>query len=180
MKKFRLILISAVVFGVFTNLSCTADEANKANNNSQNNSANSSNNNSNIAKDDTEELEVTIKLPFHPQDAVWREDNLATQDGDNRIPAPTDKKLTAVLKFAKADADKIVEQAAKHLPPAQVSLSTEPWFPAELIAQSQISGDETLKGTSYSAKDFLQMPYSEGRIIRIEGTDYFIVELMAK
>lgn len=154
---------------------------------SNNSNANAANQTSNVAsanktdavKDDIEELEMTIKLPFHPEEARWMDVTLG-KTGDNRVPGPTDKKLTAVLLFLKTDADKITEQAAKYGAPSPVVVNPEKWYPNELIAQSQTSGDETLKGNSYPANDFLNMPYSDGKITRIEGTNYFVVELFAK
>jgi len=151
-----------------------------ANSNSANRNANSANSaNANSLKDDVDEFELTVKLPFHPQEVVWREENQA-MTGDDRVPAPTDKKLTAVILFLKADAEQVVEQAKKYKAGAPETINTENWFPSELIAQSQTSGDETLKGTSYPAKDFFNPPYSDGKLTRIEGTDYFVLELYAK
>jgi hypothetical protein len=100
--------------------------------------------------------------------------------GDNRVPAPTDKKLTAVLRFLNEDADKIVAQAASVKAAAPSTINTEKWFPPELIAQSRTSGDDTLKGLSYPANDFYNAPYSDGTFTRIDGTDYFVLELFAK
>lgn len=140
------------------------------------------NNAANLAKDNTEELHEIIKLPFEPDEeaTVWRETPLADKNSDNRIPAPTDKKLVAVLKFSKEDTEKLVELASTHQPPPQpVETTTETWFPAELIAASGVSGNETLKGTVYSAEDFLKPPYTNGRLIKINETDYFILELTA-
>ena len=117
---------------------------------------------------------MTIKLPFHPEEAVWREET------PGKTPAPTDKKLIAVLRFSKDNADKVTAQAEKYKPGADVKINTESWFPAELIAQSQTSGDETLKGISYPANDFFNTPYTDGKISRIEGTEYFVLELFAK
>lgn len=140
------------------------------------------NNAANLAKDDTEELHEIIKLPFEPDEeaTVWRETPLADKNSDNRIPAPTDKKLVAVLKFSKEDTEKLVELASTHQPPPQIAeTTTETWFPAELTAASSLSGNQTLKGTAYSAEDFLKTPYSNGRLIKINETDYFILELTA-
>ncbi len=149
--------------------------------NDNSNSVNSANSNTaaNNVKDNIDELELTIKIPFHPEEAFWREDILG-KTVDNRVPGPNDKKLIAVLRFLKEDAEKIVTQAAKYKPAAPETISTENWFPAELIAQSRTSGDETLKGSSYGANDFFNLPYSDGKITRIEGTNYFVLELFAK
>jgi hypothetical protein len=158
--------------------SCASTGTENSNANGQ--TANAVNTNTaNSVKDDIEELELTIKMPFHPEEAVWRED-LMGKMGDNRVPAPTDKKLTAVLRFLKDDAAKVVAQAEKYKPAAPATIPTEKWFPAELIAQSQTSGDETVKGLSYPANDFLNPPYADGKITRIEGTDYFVLELFTK
>ncbi len=162
--KIFITLVISVFFAA-----CSSGEGNSENSNSTNSNANSANSNTNAVavKDDVDELEMTIKLPFHPQEAVWREENAG-------------KKLVGVVRFLKEDANKIVAQAGSYKPPAPEIINTESWFPAELIAQSQTSGDETLKGLSYAANDFLQPPYSDGKITRIEGTDYFVLELFAK
>jgi hypothetical protein len=174
------IFITIAIAVFFT--TCSSNDGKNANSGSSNQAVNSANSNNNVTavKDDVDELEMTIKLPFHPEEAVWREENLSKQNADNRVPAPTDKKLVAVLRFLKEDANKIVAQAGNYKPPAPEIINTENWFPAELIAQSQTSGDETLKGLSYSANDFIQIPYSDGKITRIEGTDYFVLELFTK
>ena len=125
-------------------------------------------------KDDAVELGKIINLPFAPEEAVFREDMPAAQANINH---PTARKVTAVLKFSEEDAQKIIKQAETYRPAEQAVVSTEDWFPAELIAQSQLSGDETLKGTAYAAKDFFLQPYSNGRIARINDTDYFVLEL---
>ena len=51
------------------------------------------------------------------------------------------------------------------------------WFPEELIAQSEIAGDQSLKGKQYDARDFVQAPYTKGRLIKLEQPGYFILEL---
>jgi len=172
------IFIAIIIGLIFT--ACSSDNTANANANSTNQSAISANSNSvNAVKDDVDELEMTIKLPIHPEEAVWREENLA-KTGDNRVPAPTDKKLVAVLLYTKENADKLVAQAEKYKPGTPEIINNESWFPNELTAQSQISGDETIKGKGYPANDFYNMPYTDGKIIRIDGTDYFILELFAK
>lgn len=170
-KIFTALLIAAL----FT--ACGSNNANNSNVNSVNRTANS--NSANAIKDDVEELEMLVKMPFRPLEAVWREDILG-KTGDSRVPAPTDKKLTAVLRFSKEDAAKVTAQAEKYKAAAPETINTEKWFPAELIAQSQTSGDETLKGSSYPADDFFNAPYTTGKITRVDGTDYFVLELFAK
>jgi hypothetical protein len=173
--KFIIALLFAALFPA-----CTANDANSANQNSANQAAAAANSNkANAVKDDVDALEMTVKLPYHPEEAVWREEPLGKAAND-RVPGPTDRKLVAVLRFLKDDADKITSQAEKYKPAAPETIETESWFPAELIAQSQTSGDETVKGASYPANDFYNPPFSEGKITRVDGTDYFVLELFTK
>ena len=149
---------------------------------SQGSSANQSvnarvyNENANSVRDTVEELELTIKLPAHPEEVLWRED----KSGDSNNTAPASKKLTAILKFTAEDAAKIVAQAETHQPATHAQIETEIWFPAELKAQSELSGNETLRGNSYAAKDFLQPPYEAGKLTRLENSNYFVLELSSK
>lgn len=128
---------------------------------------NSPKDNSNVAKTNAEELGVLINLPLETEEAVWKEDSAR-------------KKVIAVLRFSPADANTIASQAEKMRAPQNIEIPSESWFPAELIAQSEMSGDGNLKGRVYAANDFFQEPYTEGRITRIESTDYFVLELSAK
>ena len=170
------IIIALIIAAAFT--ACTGGDTN-SNQTNQAMTTTANSNNSNSVKNDVDELEMTIKLPFHPEEADWREETLGKQ-GDSRVPGPTDKKLVAILRFLKEDADKITAQAEKYKAAVPEKINTESWYPAELIAQSQPSGDKTLKGLSYQADDFYNAPYTSGKITRIEGTDYFVLELFAK
>ena len=60
-----------------------------------------------------------------------------------------------------------------------VDVGAETWFPEELTAQSQLSGEGVLKGTAYAANEFFNIPYGSGKVTRIRGTDYFVLELTA-
>jgi ABC-type Fe3+-hydroxamate transport system substrate-binding protein len=122
-------------------------------------------NDSNSPKTNAEELGMLVKIPYETEDIVWK--NYSET-----------KRILAVLRFSPADANKIVTEAGGT--PEGRSLSAETWFPAELTAQSEMSGDSALKGISYPATAFYQEPYSTGKITRIEGTDYFVLELTSK
>jgi hypothetical protein len=129
------------------------------------------------AKDDAEELGKHIKIPYETEEALWKiEENAKIPNANHGETAP---KLIAVLKFKSADAQKIVEQASQVKPATENSVSVENWFPPELIAKSQESGDETIKGTVYAPNDFAQPPYERGTLTRITGTDYFVLELFS-
>ncbi len=127
-----------------------------------------------VAKDDIEELGKIIKLPFVPEEATYTEINL----NDNNSAAKN-RKLVAVLKFSAQSANQIVAQAEKYNPPAPADIDAENWFPPELVAKSQETGDEFLKGAAYAANDFLQSPYINGRLTRINDTNYFVLEFFS-
>lgn len=123
--------------------------------------------NVNSPKTNVEELGVLVNIPYESEDIVWKE-----------FDKP--RKLIAVLRFSPADADKIVAEAGKNGKTSVVTVENETWFPDDLIAYGDMSGDDTLKGTSYPATAFLQEPFNEGRIVRIEGTNYFVLEASVK
>jgi len=129
--------------------------------------SNSTAENSNAAKTNVEELGLLVNVPYEAEDIVWKED-------------AAHKKLIAVLRFSSEDANKLTTDAAARQAPQKVNLTSASWFPAELIAQSEMSGDDSLHGASYAADAFYQDPYSSGRLVRIEGTDYFVLELSSK
>jgi len=121
----------------------------------------------NTAKTNVEELSLLVNVPYETDDVVWKED-------------PAHRKVVAILHFSKVDADKLVADATSRQAPKSVMLPSESWFPAELIAQSEMSGDNGLKGMEYSADAFYMEPYSAGRIVRVERTDYFVLQLSAR
>jgi hypothetical protein len=146
----------------------TACGGNETNSNSQNSAgSNTKADNSSIAKTNVEELGMLVNVPYESEDVVW-------------MDFPKQKKIVAVLRFSQAEANRLAADAEKIRPAQQTTIRSESWFPPELIAQGNVSGDDTLKGRSYAADAFFQDPYNDGRITRIEDTDYFILELSAK
>lgn len=129
------------------------------------------------ANDNAEELGMIVNLPLEPIEAFWREDlsgSSASSDGAGRT-----RRLIAVVRYSAAEANKFAAEAKKHGEPVPVELEALDWYPTELIAQSEMGGSK-LKGMSYKANDLLKAPYSEGRITRVDETDYFVLELIAK
>jgi hypothetical protein len=116
-------------------------------------------------KTNAEELGLLVRLPYETEDIVWR-------------AYPASKRIIAVMKLSRADADRIATEAGS--PGESTSVSAQSWFPDELIAQNEMSGDSSLKGTAYPATTFYQEPYSTGKVIRIEGTDFVILDVSAE
>lgn len=119
----------------------------------------------NSTKTNVEELGMLVRIPYETEDIVWKS-------------YPSAKRIIAVLRFSPVNADKIVSEAGGT--PEGRSLQVETWFPDELIAQGEMSGDDALKGISYPATAFYQEPYTTGKITRVEGSDYFVLDLVAK
>lgn len=166
MKILKAGVILALLFCVASLASC-GGSANKSANSLSATSSNQANGNANAVRSNVEELGVIVNIPFEAEDVVWKE-------------YPSQKKLIAVLRFSTADSAKIVAEAEKIKPSEAASISSETWFPAELIAQSEMAGDDNLNGRAYAANQFFQEPYISGRVIRVENTDYFILDLTAK
>ncbi|MGE3466038.1 MAG: hypothetical protein AB7J13_03820 [Pyrinomonadaceae bacterium] len=118
---------------------------------------------SNPARTNVEELGLLVNVPYDAEDVVWKEFK------DNGT-------LLAVIKFKSEDAAKVVADAEKFGPSQPAVISPEDWFPEELTAQSEMSGDNQLKGLSYPANALLGEAYKTGRITRIDGTDFFVLE----
>lgn len=169
-----VIAYTLLMTGLFS-ISCS--NLNSSNSNSNRASQSNTNSENAPAKDDVSELLTIVRLPELPEEVVWREENAGR--ADNRVPGPTDRKLVAVLKYDAETAAKLVAQIEKNKKPESAEIGVEGWFPEELTAQSQISGNEMLKGTTYGANDFFNMPYGNGKITRIENTNYFVLELFA-
>lgn len=155
-----VILVISSFISVFT--ACSGDS--NVNSNSGNRAVRS-NENANVPHTNAEELGMLVKIPYETEDIVWKE-------------YPSKRRILAILRFSPADANKLTAEAGGPTEPA--TIATESWFPDELIAQSEMSGDNALKGTSYPATAFAQEPYSIGKLTRVEGTDYFILEMLGK
>ena len=166
MRSFRSSLIAAAFACIVLIFGCSGRQSNTGRSSGVG-SANRPIEPANSAKTNVEELGVLVNIPYEVEDIAWKED-------------ATDKKLIAVLRFSPADAAKVVAEAEKIRSPQPVNLSSETWFPVELIAQSAMSGDDSLNGKSYAANSFLQEPYRSGTITRVDNTDYFVLELSAK
>lgn len=174
-KKSIYFLLSAVLL-----LNACGENANVNTNQETNKTDEISNENANVAKDDVAELSRIINLPFDPDESsVWREIDLTPNIANEKNSGKSDRKLIAVLKFTPEQTAEIVKRAETYKPSVPAVLEPESWFPPELTAQSQASGDETIKGNSYAANDFVKTPYTDGKLTRIVNTDYFILELTA-
>jgi hypothetical protein len=120
------------------------------------------------SNDNAEELGLIVVMPAEPTEVAWREE---------AVPgSQTERRLKAAIRFEPQDADKIAAEAEKSKAAVDQEVDSEVWFPQELVAQSEMNEGSKLKGKEYGADTMLQQPYTKGRLVRIENTDYFILE----
>lgn len=115
-------------------------------------------------KDNIEELGMLVRLPFEPEEVAWKEQ-------------PEQKRLIAVIRFSPENASKMSAEIGKGAQGSPETVTVQSWFPNELIAQGELTGESILKGQSFPAEPFLNPPYTKGKITRIENTDYFILQI---
>jgi hypothetical protein len=171
-KSFQQITLFIIFLNLFLNLSCSNPETANANLNRNAEKVRAETEKSNPARDNLEELLDRIQLPELPDEVVWREESGEANAARN--------KMIAVLKYNNEAAARLTALVEKNRQPEQVEIGAESWFPEELTAQAQMSGNEMLKGTAYGANQFLNIPYGSGRITRVENTNYFVLELTAQ
>jgi hypothetical protein len=121
--------------------------------------------------DDIDEFEKIARLPFYPEDVVWQETTIENSADGNG------KKIRAVLLFKQADYDAMMAQPDKLNPIGNLELEAEKWFPEELVARSDFSGDRVLKGILYPAESFLAAPFKKAVFMKIDGTEFFILDV---
>ncbi|HMT09661.1 MAG TPA: hypothetical protein PKA82_16805 [Pyrinomonadaceae bacterium] len=159
--------IAAVVLSILGLMSACGNSSGNNSNSSSADANPATKINANSARTDVEELGVRVNLPFETEEAVWKE-------------VAAEKKLIAVIRFTPENSAKIVADAEKARPATRVDVTSETWFPPELIAQADMTGDDRLAGNSYAAISFVAPPYTDGSLIRIDNTDYFILQVSFK
>lgn len=155
-----LLLFILIVAQLIT--SCSSQGGNTANSANSQTSASNANRAYAGPKDNVDELMILLRLPFVPEEVAWEE------NAEN-------KSLVAVIRFSSEDAAQMAGEAAKAGPSTKENLTVESWYPAELRAQGELTGESIVTGQSYPAGPFLNPPYTKGKITRIENTDYYIL-----
>ena len=119
-----------------------------------------------VPKDNVEEFAMLVALPFEVEEVAWNENAEA-------------KTLTAVMRFSSENTTKMGAELAKLGAGTPETLSVETWYPAEVLAQAELSGESSIKGKSFPAASFVQPPYTKGKIVQIDNTDYFVLQISA-
>lgn len=114
-----------------------------------------------------EELGMLINFDLDPEDLVWRKDE-------------SKKTLTAVVRLNTEDAKKLSDRLTTMAPGSPYSVQVDDWFPAELKAQSEGTSGSTVDGLAFPADNFYLDPYTKGIVVRVNDSDFFVIELAAR
>jgi hypothetical protein len=166
-------LILALIVSIYLMSGCSGRPAPGSNNAASNADAQNANRavepGMEGAKDNAEELGTLVRMPYEPEDLAWKE-----------YSTPQGRRLLAVFQLTDEDSRKLIEAASKARPGSSVSIASEKWFPKELVTQNEMSGDTGIQATSYAADEFLQPPFSEGTVSRVDNTNFFVLEAFAR
>jgi len=120
--------------------------------------------------DSVEDLRSLINVPFEPEEVLWR----TFSEGANGA------RLTAVFRLKPEDARAFTARTTETSTGRGVRSNVEEWYPPELKAMGETSGEMIVTGNSYPATEFIQSPYTKGTVLIIPETDYVILELQEK
>ncbi len=167
--------ISLIFLGCPTRNPLDSQNDSEAKNTRQDNMESSPENTETISKD-IDELAKNINLPVRPAEAVWKKKTLGNPE--STIPGPSDYLLVAVLKYDEAEIEKIIEQTKEK--PVKGVVQTEDWFPEDLKNLAQdFENEKLLSGEKYDTKSFARSPYLNGTILRVNGSNYFVLTLFS-
>lgn len=157
------IAVGLILFLLLSFAACNDENENSAETNANANTKVQTKKQIGNTNDDSDDLAEIIKLPFIPEDVVWQQ-----------FEVTGGKKLFAVIRFTPADTATILAQSQTG---EKVELAAERWYPQELIAQSDIAGDQVLHGTTFATNIFYKDSFNKGKVIKLDGSDYFILEI---
>ncbi|MGH9949899.1 MAG: hypothetical protein ACRD6X_22250 [Pyrinomonadaceae bacterium] len=169
MFTFSRSIFLVVIFGSIFISSCSS------NRNSNDNIQSAPNANSNIGNstdptkttnDNIEELRTIIIVPFEPDEVVWR-----VFKGTG-----SEDRLVAVFRLMKNDAESFSSKVSANVADV-AAVSVEDWFPAELKAMGETTGESNISCSVLPAAEFVQEPYSNGTVYVVPDSGYIVVEL---
>lgn len=132
--------------------------------------------NKDVISKDIDELAENINLPVRPAEAVWQKKTLGNPE--SRVPGPTDYLLVAVLKYDDADIEKVTGQSTEKAVKGVGEI--QDWFPEDLKSRAQdFDNEKLLSGEKCDAKSFARAPFLNGTLLRVNGSNYFILTLFS-
>lgn len=178
-------LMSALIMIALAATACSSSNSQAVVNTTVNNQSNAARNmNESTAKNvevktDIENLEKQINLPVRPSEVKWTAEVFDNSKGE--VPGPTDYRLTALLKYDEKNAAELVRKLeAETAEKSPGSADVKAWFPDEVKNQAKtVDGRTYLEGAKYLPDGFLRAPYRNGNLIRIEKTNYFVLNVFS-
>lgn len=130
-------------------------------------------------RDGLGELQAAVNLTVEPDELLWTEEVLDGRAASDTGRAPGAKRLVAVLRFDSPRAAEFQGVFSALGAGMKVDVEVEEWFPTEMKAQGQTGGGGSLKGVSVPANSLLRPPYQYGRLIKVDESPFYILELFS-
>jgi len=163
-------LLVALTIILFLSASCSLNRSSNDNPQLAANANSTSGNATDVSKspnDDIEDLRANINVQFEPEEVSWR--IVTNPKGGER--------LIAVFRLSAADAAAFAARSGAKGSHNSTDVGVENWFPPELKAMGETTGESTINGVSIPVNEFLRAPFNEGQAYVIPDSDYLIVEL---
>jgi len=123
---------------------------------------------------DVNELRRLVNLPYEPRSAIWQ--RRARGSGESgAAPGPTDWSVVCVLELSEEDAARLVADATRQRPAAAKKVKVLEWFPEEV--RRRAGDDQMLEGQGFDAGLFYKSPLTNGSLVRVPETNYFVLGL---
>ncbi len=121
-------------------------------------------------------LAALVTLSRLPLATTWQQ----TRIGDGNF-GPSDLRLVAVLQFSPNDAKFVETTARQSAQPRSEEIEVLPWFPATIRqgAKRGSNGALVLRGQSFKPDAFARMSLQNGKLVRVEKTDFFVLSLFS-
>ena len=123
--------------------------------------------------EDVNELRRLVSLPYEPRSALWQ--RRARGSGESAAPGPTDWSVVCVLELSEEDAARLVADATRQRPAAAKKVKVLEWFPEEV--RRRAGADHMLEGEGLDARPFYKSPLTNGSLVRVPETNYFVLGL---
>lgn len=127
------------------------------------------------ANSDVNELRQYVNLPYEPASVLWQKQARGDASADRSAPGPSDWSIICLLQFKAEDAARIVGQTAQGQTGKTKKIKSQDWFPDAI--KRTASPDNLIEGQSFDPAAFYKSPLTNGTLIRIGETNYFILGL---
>lgn len=116
-----------------------------------------------------EELGLLMRVPFESdeiEDIAWKSN-------------PDSRSLVAVIRLTEDGAKRADAEVFQGRSNGRGSIDVKSWFPKELLTKSEMNGDADLDGTLLPIDALILPPYNSGRVVKIDDSEYYVIEMSA-